>query len=297
MFFGACLYGLNDISFDWFGYLYLLMNCLATTAYQIRVKVLVAELKMSPLTMSYYNNLLSIPVLLILSALQGQVVLMLQTWNLIENILTSKYGYGFWVTMAHCDEFYYHDPNKIVQLAEEEGVDGIFWFALHVLPHPSEFENYKANPMLSATTLFHHYHYYGEKGGFADFRSFKHSPRVHFRRKWSVMLPEGLRNVWSKHPAYLHYKVKQINPKNYDSSGHNLKNFAQARKHGSKNKNGEMVTTGLSWPINTEKDFFVTSYRGKPKYKKCRRFDGNLPPELNQFPNWTRHDLIIPAED
>lgn len=514
MFFGACLYGSNDISFDWCGYLYLLMNCLATTAYQIRVKVLVAELKMSPLTMSYYNNILSVPVLLILSALQGEIspsifatisrshtsflvflscvfgfilsttafrlnqlisatsimvinnankfllmiyseavlgksldllsgigcfiviassiaysrsnrchivnvesttkkmikifctvliamctfvtminsslnlkVLqkmkentfsgqissqqtseagkmrniahhgilivkdegellrkwlqthardfdsivcvdgsesnetqtMLRDYEKIDyyheseltlrqytdteirqsalDILSSKYGHGFWVTMAHCDEFYYHDPRKIVQLAEEEHVDGVFWFALHVLPHPSEFETYKANPWLPATSLFHHYHYYGEKGGFRDFRSFKHSPQVHFGRKWSVMLPEGLNNVWSKHPAYLHYKVKQINPNNYDSAGHHLKNFAQARKHGSQNKNGELIATGLSWPINTEKDFFVTSYRGKPKYKKCRRFDGNLPPELNEFPNWTRHDSILPVED
>jgi drug/metabolite transporter (DMT)-like permease len=448
MFFGACMYGLNDISFDWSGYLYLLLNCFATTAYQIRVKQLVTELKMKPLTMSLYNNLLCLPLLLTLSALQGEIspnLLMMaiadnytlclillsaifgfvlsvtafrlnqlvsataimiinnankfllilfseavlgksldlmsgfgcslvlassfaysrlsrtrtekveskkrrrlkrlcilsvtlctlakllyyiqnsnsmeismnislpkqihsqsisdkkaisklahhgimivkdegelltkwlsthsqdfdsivcvdgsesnETLQLLQgfaninyiherelrlkqytdteirqsalDILTAKYGYGFWVTMAHCDEFYYHDPRKIVQLAEDEDVDGIYWFALHVLPHPSEYNAFKVNTSLPATTLFHHYHYYGEKGGFQDFRSFKHNPKVHFRNEWSAMKPEGLNMIWSEHPAYLHYKVKQVNVKNYDKQGHNLQSFAQARK-------------------------------------------------------------------
>jgi len=69
----------------------------------------------------------------------------------------------------------------------------------------------------------------------------------------------------------LHYKVKQIEPGNYDSKGHNLNSFAQARKRGQKNGKGEIVSTGLSWPIKEEKDFFVTKYLGKPKYKKCRK--------------------------
>ena len=64
------------------------------------------------------------------------------------DILTEKYGYGFWVTIAHCDEFYYHDPRKIVQLAEDENIDGIYWYALHVLPHPSEFSAFKVNTSL-----------------------------------------------------------------------------------------------------------------------------------------------------
>ena len=45
MFFGACLYGINDISFNLNGYMYLALNCFATTVYQIRVKQLVTELE------------------------------------------------------------------------------------------------------------------------------------------------------------------------------------------------------------------------------------------------------------
>jgi len=512
MFLGACIYGLNDISFDTSGYLLLLLNCFATTAYQIRVKVLVTELKMEPLTMSFYNNLLCLPLLLGLSALQGEIsselliaarsftlcliflssvfgfvlsvtafrlnqlvsataimivnnankflliiyseailgksldllsgtgcciVLassfaysrssrtraekveskrsrrikklfilfsiistlawltnsngkfilaeigmkahgqersfpqrmsdigednkiqhrgilivkdegemltkwldthlqdfdsivcvdgsesnetrrLLQGYPRIEyvhenelqlrqytdteirqaalDLLTSKHGYGYWITMCHCDEFYYHDPKKIVQLAEDENVDGIYWFALHVLPHPSEFDAFKANTALPATTLFHHYHYYGEKGGFQDFRSFKFTPRVHFGKEWSVMKPEGLNRIWTKHPAYLHYKVKEINVNNYDRKGHNLQSFAQARKRAQRNKNGEIVSTGLSWAIKEEKDFFVTNYPGKPKYKRCMKYEGTLPPELNHFPNWTRHEMVLPVD-
>jgi len=509
MFFGALLYGLNDISFDLNGYMYLILNCCATTAYQIRVKQLVTELGMKPLTMSLYNNVLCLPLLLLLSMLQGEIspgtfvipnsnalcliflsaifgfilsvtafrlnqlvsptaimvinnankfllilyseavlgksldllsgigslVVLVSSFvysrasqNRIEkveskkrqmqkkicvplliictlawldsyvgqfhslegvripkpiistsiydgkeiykvthrgillvkdegellskwlsthlqdfdsivcvdgsesnetlgrlkgfasidyvheselglsqytdteirqaalDILTSKYGYGFWVTIAHCDEFYYHDPRKAVQLAEEENIDGIYWFALHVLPHPSEFDVYKVNVSLPATTLFHHYHYYGEKGGFQDFRTFKHSSKVHFREEWSILKPEGLNFIWSKHPAYLHYKVKQINVNNYNRQGQNLQSFTQARKRAQRNKKGEIVSTGLSWEIKVERDFFVTNYPGKPKYKRCRKYEGTLPIELNHFPNWTRHEFVLPAE-
>lgn len=44
------------------GYAWLIVNILATTAYQIRVKSLVNELAMNSWTMTYYNNLLSIPM-------------------------------------------------------------------------------------------------------------------------------------------------------------------------------------------------------------------------------------------
>jgi len=40
----------------------------------------------------------------------------------------------------------------------------------------------------------------------------------------------------------------------------------------------------------------VTNYPGKPKYKRCMKYEGTLPPELNHFPNWTRHEMVLPVD-
>jgi len=70
---GAIIYGLHDISFHAVGYLYLIANCIATTTYQIKVKVLVNESGLSALSMSYYNNVLCLPALGAVALLSGEV--------------------------------------------------------------------------------------------------------------------------------------------------------------------------------------------------------------------------------
>jgi len=136
MFSGACLYGLNDISFNFNGYLYLLLNCIATTAYQIKVKVLVSELKMGALTMAYYNNLLSLPLLLPLSAIQGEF-----SFNLLATIrrndslflilLSSFFGFALSITAFRLNQLVsataimiINNANKFLLIAYSEAVLG-----------------------------------------------------------------------------------------------------------------------------------------------------------------------------
>jgi len=72
---GATLYVYDDVDkmkFDTFGYFWLLVNIISTTAYQIKVKSLVNELKLNSWTMSKYNNLLSLPFCILFSALNGE---------------------------------------------------------------------------------------------------------------------------------------------------------------------------------------------------------------------------------
>ena len=84
---GAVMYGSHDMSFHAVGYLYLLVNCIATTTYQIKVKVLVNELGLSALSMSYYNNVLCLPALCGVALFRGEVSSAAKS----ENVTYSNY--------------------------------------------------------------------------------------------------------------------------------------------------------------------------------------------------------------
>jgi GDP-nucleotide sugar transporter len=76
--FGAVLYALHDISFSLIGYSWLACNIVTTSAFQIRIKGLIAQQKekgydsLGPFGMSYFNNLISLPVLLCVAFVSGE---------------------------------------------------------------------------------------------------------------------------------------------------------------------------------------------------------------------------------
>lgn len=76
MLIGATLSGIADVAFTRTGYVWLFVNALSTRAYQIYIKVLVKDThikKLKAVGMSYYNNVISLPFLLILSLANGEV--------------------------------------------------------------------------------------------------------------------------------------------------------------------------------------------------------------------------------
>lgn len=62
------------------GHLWLIVNIMATTAYQIKTKSLVNELNMNSWTMAYYNNLLSLPLCALLSFAQREYEMLRYFW-------------------------------------------------------------------------------------------------------------------------------------------------------------------------------------------------------------------------
>lgn len=73
---GAVMYSLHDITFSPIGYSWLLLNLLSTSAYQVWVKRVIASeagKKIGALGMSYINNLLSLPVLVVIALAAGEV--------------------------------------------------------------------------------------------------------------------------------------------------------------------------------------------------------------------------------
>jgi len=80
MLLGASLYGLHDVTFSATGYAWLAVNLVTTSAYQVLVKGIVssdAAKEMGPFGFSYLNNLLSLPMLALISAATGEVPAML----------------------------------------------------------------------------------------------------------------------------------------------------------------------------------------------------------------------------
>src|SRR5262245_1854730 len=48
--------------------------------------------------------------------------------DVVHAEIIRRFGVGNWIMCCHADEFCYHDPRKIVQLAESEGVDLVSWY-------------------------------------------------------------------------------------------------------------------------------------------------------------------------
>jgi len=210
------------------------------------------------------------------------------------HILNENWGTDNWVMVCHSDSFYYHDPRSMALLAEKDGADHISWFALHVLPHPSEYNLFIADPDLEVHIKFRHFHWYGpsKEGTFQEHRMFKNGAHLDFGVEWCSGPPIGVKNMWNKHPAYLHYKITNPSLSNYDKNGRHKSHFSEVKLSkkdpfyknlAKKTKSVEMPGVGVSRPIDTVKDFFVEKYIGKPKYRMCTRFDGTLPKELDQF--------------
>ncbi|CAF0916976.1 unnamed protein product [Adineta steineri] len=76
MFFGAIVYALHDLTFSIEGYIWLCVNIIGTSLYQVYIKKVVhmPEMKdIGPISMSYYNNLISLLILFILACVMGEL--------------------------------------------------------------------------------------------------------------------------------------------------------------------------------------------------------------------------------
>ena len=76
---GAVLHGLYDMRFSAAGYVWLMINIVCTVSFQIYVKGLIAGLPkkgpgaLGPFGMSYYNNMISLPVFALLALAVGEL--------------------------------------------------------------------------------------------------------------------------------------------------------------------------------------------------------------------------------
>ena len=193
-----------------------------------------------------------------------------------HKIITQRFGYGLWITMAHTDEFYIHSPLKVIEQAEKERADFVSWRALHVLPHPSEYENYLLNPNAPVPELFRHYYHFGPaKGAFLEHRMFYSKPGLVWDHRQGSILPLNLKRRVSINPAYMHYKLHDLSLHAYTTSGIHRKHWSKVShqsyvKH-SENKRG----VGFRWKVQSVRDFFVDHWPNSSKYKYVSKYEHN----------------------
>ena len=182
-------------------------------------------------------------------------------------LVTKHFGYDLWITMLHTDEFFLHNPLKVIQKAEKEGADHVKWRALHVLPHVSEYENYLSSPGAPVADLFHHYYHFGPlKGSFLEDRMFLSVPGLVWDSSQGKVIPSYLKKSLSVHPSYLHYKVHNLSSSTYNTNGIH-KNHWNKVSEDSYRKKISKRGVGIRWKIQSTRDFFVDHFPNSNKYK------------------------------
>lgn len=187
-------------------------------------------------------------------------------------LVTASFGFNVWITMAHTDEFYYHNPFKVIDQAAAEKADHIRWSALHVLPHPSEYNYYLTHKDSPVTELFRHYYHFGpKKGAFLESRMFLNKPGLKWGKQQGVLLPGNLGREFKLHPAYLHYKVHNLSLSSYTPLGVHRQHWNTVSDNAYKNPNAKRGV-GIRWNITHAHDFFVDHWPGSAKYNHCSIF-------------------------
>ena len=236
--------------------------------------------------------------------------------RVVHTRIRSLFGSGVWVMLCHPDEFFYHDPRRVAAAAQADGADHVFWWALHVLPHPSERAAHEAGRAPLVQQRFRHFHHSFEGFGhpFLEGRLFHDMPGVEYASQHFVTLPAaGLRAPWRRlgaawlddwhrtaeaqlvrGPAYLHYKVIEAEPSQYE-----------ARRYPSARRPGETFTfwahrdhfrgdgaapTGMQTDLSSVEGFFIEqfeSYAENTRFTGCLRpFAWSLPEEYRANRTW-----------
>lgn len=114
---------------------------------------------------------------------------------------------AFWFTLLHGDEIYYHDPRKVAELAEAQGVDTVYWHALQFFLHTSQQDSFEWDP---AKSVMEQVVFYCPT--FLETRQFRYRPGVSFNETESIdrAWPKGSRYRYQRGqpPVYLHYSYR-----------------------------------------------------------------------------------------
>jgi hypothetical protein len=138
-------------------------------------------------------------------------------WALMDGIARR----GDWIMLCHPDEFYIHDPRTFLGVRSPV----IRWAALHVLPHTSERDAWAHDDSgADVTRLFRHYWWKDNGTATLENRMFRiGSPPewdMEDPRPSSSVLPSNYQSLkpWRRQPAYLHYKIQQLDPRKFSGT-------------------------------------------------------------------------------
>ncbi|MBI1349377.1 hypothetical protein GC163_24180 [bacterium] len=211
--------------------------------------------------------------------------------RIVQAEITRRFGPGHWIMCCHVDEFCYHDPRKIMALAERQGYDLVSWFSPHFYPHPAERTDWPVRQTWPVPHRHRYYHWGHVNTGFPwiEDRLYRDGPGVVWdNHTHGSVRPHGLQRAAPFHPIFCHYKVIATNLDWYELVGN--------RTYYEHHWVGLEHRTGLAFPVQCLDDLFVTAV---PNYHICDRFDGffsqpwNLGEEFRPDPE--RHPLLFPV--
>lgn len=126
--------------------------------------------------------------------------------QILLNEIKKQEGYGCWITELHGDEIFYHNPRKVIDAAEKEGANGVWWYAMHFFLHKTDEEKWNQLKLMPAEDRLTYYAI--DERPWREFRQFKfYSKSVNFGKSYSHTKPRGIDHIFSKHPIYKHLKV------------------------------------------------------------------------------------------
>mmetsp|Transcript_46314 Transcript_46314/g.79875 ORF Transcript_46314/g.79875 Transcript_46314/m.79875 type:complete len:358 (-) Transcript_46314:220-1293(-) len=108
MLIGAILAAYADVEFNAIGYFWMAANCCCTAGYVLYMRFATQSIKLSRWAMVYYNNLLSVPSMLIMATLKGELGIFFNSpdlWTLpffFTNLYTGVVGFGLNLASLWC---------------------------------------------------------------------------------------------------------------------------------------------------------------------------------------------------
>ena len=172
--------------------------------------------------------------------------------RVVHHEICSQFGPGHWIMCCHVDEFCYHDPRKIVQLADAQHYDQVSWYSPHFYPHPSELRCWDVLQQLPVVDR-HRFYHWGHLGSglpwiedrlYRDGRGVDWDSSTH-----GSVRPHGLRNPAPFHPIFQHYKVVARDIDWCEASN--------GRTHYRHHWPGLQHRTGLPYTVQHFEDLFV----------------------------------------
>lgn len=186
--------------------------------------------------------------------------------RIVHQEIIRQFGNDHWIMCCHPDEFCYHDPRKIVALAEGGGWDLVSWYSPHFYPHPSELCDWEMRRHWPVPDRHRHYHWahLGTDQPWIEDRLYYARDGVTWDDSThGSVRPHGLNREAPFHPIVRHFKVIATDTAWCEVIGGST--YYQHHWHGLEHR------TGVPFPVGKFEDLFVTSV---VKYARCDRFDG-----------------------
>lgn len=150
---------------------------------------------------------------------------------------------GDWIFIAHPDEFLIHNPRAFMERPENV----MMWLPLHILPHPSEAEAWRATGGRNPRGLFRHFWWRKGKPPHCEHRMWRMVKEPFWdlacEQKSTTVIPANYHNepIGEVLPLQLHYKCVDLRLSCY-------------REDGGFTNSG--LGTGLLVTIQTDEDLF-----------------------------------------